>query len=408
MTMAKRSGRRTAGDGALFQRANGLWVATIDLGIIDGKRVRWSGSSMTKERALAKLREARAEHEATGTVGKRSQTVGDWLDHWLEHIVRPTKRPKTYAEYERCVRLHLKPRLGRDRLHTLTPQRIRMVERAIADEHTAATANNVHRCLRTALSAAVSDGLVARNAAEAVTPPTAGESSRGALTVEQATSLLAATSKTPLGSRWAFALLTGTRQGEALGLEWDRVDLTAGTADISWQLQRIAWDHGCGPKVSGEWPCGRKRGGWCPSKHRVLPDGYELRELQGSSLVLTRPKTTRSVRLLPLPPQLVASLKRHRSRDISPGLVWRDGSKPIDPKDDYAAWQSALKTASLPAVPLHSTRHTTATLLLAQRVDPKIIQAIMGHTRAATTQAYQHVDLTMAREALDGLGAALG
>jgi len=406
--MAKRSGRRTAGDGALFQRANGLWVASIDLGIIDGKRVRWSGSSMSKERALAKLREARSEHETTGSVGKRSQTVGDWLDHWLTEIVRPTKRPKTYAEYERCVRLHLKPRLGRDRLHALTPQRVRTVERAIADKYTAATANNVHRCLRTALAAAVSDGLVARNAAEAVTPPTPGESTRGALTVSQATALLAATAADPLGSRWAFALLTGTRQGEALGLEWDRVDLAAGTADISWQLQRLVWDHGCGEKTSSGWPCGRKRGGWCPDKRRVLPDGFELREIDGSSLVLTRPKTTRSVRLLPLPPTLVASLKRHRARDISPGLVWRDGTGPIDPKDDYAEWQAALSAAELPAVPLHSTRHTTATLLMAQRVDPKIVQAIMGHTRAATTQAYQHVDLDMAREALGRVDAALG
>lgn len=396
--MKKASGRRTAGDGSLFQRADGMWCASIDLGYgPDGKRKRWTGRSMSKAKALAKLREARAELSAAGSVSSKTRTVSSWLDYWLENIAKPSIRPKTFREYERCVRLHLKPRIGSEKLALLTPQKVRAAEVAIAKEHTAATANNVHRCLRTALAAAEREGEIGRNPAALVSPPKAKRVVREPLTVEQAVEVIGADED----GRWTFSLLTGTRQGEALGLEWDRLDLDAGTADISWQLQRITYSHGCGGT------CGRRRGGNCPQRVLDVPDDFEARTLAGSSLLLTRPKTARSTRLIPLAPQLVQPLIAHRVTKGS-GLVWTNHGRPIDPKDDAHAWDAMLKDLGLPDVPLHSARHTTATLLMELGVDAAIVQAIMGHTDAATTRGYQHTDLSLARKALDGLGEALG
>jgi len=47
------------------------------------------------------------------------------------------------------------------------------------------------------------------------------------------------------GTRWSVALALGLRQGEALGLRWRHIDLDTGTLTIRWQLQRLAWRHGC-------------------------------------------------------------------------------------------------------------------------------------------------------------------
>jgi integrase len=376
-----------------------MWVATLDLGWTpEGKRKRWVGKSKDKGKALAKLRDARKMRDEMGTVAKQGQTVASWLDYWLEDIAKPSIRPKTYLEYERCVRLHLKPRLGKERLALLTPQKVRAAEVAIAKEHTPATANNVHRCLRTALAVAEREGEIGRNPAALVSPPKAKRAVRGALTASQAREIIAADET----GRWTFSLLTGTRQGEGLGLEWDRLDLDAGTADISWQLQRIGYSHGCGGT------CGRRRGGNCPERVLDVPDDFETRTLHGSSLLLTRPKTTRSTRLIPLAPPLIEALLNQRDTASRIGLVWTNHGKPIDPKDDALAWDAMLKALELPDVPLHSTRHTTATLLMEMGVDAAVIQAIMGHTDVTTTRGYQHTDLSLARKALDGLGENLG
>ncbi|MFM1964902.1 MAG: Rhodococcus phage Jace [Actinomycetota bacterium] len=401
----KNSARRMSGDGSLYLRKDGMWIAALDLGYgPDGKRKRWTGSSRTKDGALAKLRKARGERETIGTPVAKGASVSQYLDDWLESVARPRIRPKTYAEYERCIRLHLKPRLGHERLPQLSPQKIRIMEQALASEYTAATANNVHRCLRTALNDAVADGLIPRNPAEHVTPPRAKKNPRMPLSAEGAAQLLMATVDEPLGSRWAFALLTGTRQGETLGLEWDRVDLEAGTADVAWQLQRLPYRHGCGDR-----PCGHKRGGNCPKRELDAPDDFEVRSLDGSGLVLTRPKTARSTRMIPLAPALVDALRKHRRTRLGGGLVWtRDDGQPIDPKDDHAAWDALLERLSLPSVTLHGARATTATLLMAQGVDAKVIQDLLGHTSVVTTRGYQHSDDTMTRAAVTALGESLG
>lgn len=399
----KQSSRRLAGDGSLYQRKDGLWIAALDLGYgPDGTRKRWTGSSRTKEGALAKLRKARGEIDSLGAPAPKGATVADYLDAWLQDVARPRIRPKTYAEYERCIRLHIKPRIGSERLPRLTPQRVRAMERAIADDHTAATANNVHRCLRTALGDAVADGLIPRNPVEHVRPPRAVRAVRPPLTSAQAAQVITSTAADPNGSRWAFALLTGTRQGETLGLEWDRVDLRRGVADIAWQLQRLAYEHGCGGT------CGRRRGGNCPRRVLAVPEDFEVRRIDDSGLVLTRPKTARSTRMVPLAPSLVTALKRHRGASIGPGLVWtRTDGRPVDPKDDAAAWDALLRSLDLPDVPLHAVRHTTATLLLEQGIDAKVIRDILGHTSITTTRGYQHTDDALARQALTRLGESL-
>jgi hypothetical protein len=53
-------------------------------------------------------------------------------------------------------------------------------------------------------------------------------------------------------ARWSVTLALRVRQGEALGLRWSYVDLETGVMLAWFQVQRIAWRHGCdGPHACG-------------------------------------------------------------------------------------------------------------------------------------------------------------
>jgi Phage integrase, N-terminal SAM-like domain len=53
-------------------------------------------------------------------VPARSWTLGPYLDYWLENVVRPARRPATFALYEMTVRVHISPTLGKYPLKRLS------------------------------------------------------------------------------------------------------------------------------------------------------------------------------------------------------------------------------------------------------------------------------------------------
>src|SRR5699024_5037012 len=179
------------------------------------------------------------------------------------------------------------------------------------------------------------------------------------------------------------------------GLMRDAVDLDEGVIRVEWALHRLTWEHGCSPR------CKYRSAGWCPRRTVTVPDWQESQHVEGA-LWLLRPKSRRSWRRVVMAPMLHEIMRRHLA-SVSGDLVWGV----VDPRDDYEAWKAALDKAGLPHVPLHSLRHTTATLLYALGVPEQTRMEILGHSSATTTAGYTHVDLTMQRDAMRELGSAL-
>ncbi len=402
MTPRKRP-RRERGAGSLYQRASdGLWMGELVVGYrADGRKRVKTVSSKDQATVVRKLRDLRRQLDEHGDIPTASTTVERWLTRWLDEVAAPRLRPNTLVGYRADVRLHIAPAVGRYRLDKLTPAHVRaMGQEIVAKGNSSTTALRCHRVLSKALTDAQREGLVVRNVAALVDAPRRAVSSRGALSAAQGIALLRAVEVDPLGSRWAAALLTGARQGELLGLERDRV---GDVLDLSWQLQRLKWRHGCGGS------CDRSRPGSCPRRELGVPAGFEHRPLDGG-LVLTRPKTKAGHRVIPLVEPLRAILARHL--DAAPanplGLVWtRDDGRPIDPSADSAAWHEALRRAELPPVPLHAARHTAASLLLEAGVDAHVVMTILGHSTIAMSRSYQHVPLGLSTDALTRLGRLL-
>jgi len=73
------------------------------------------------------------------------------------------------------------------------------------------------------------------------------------------------------------------------------------------------------------------------------------------------------------------------------------------------AFKAALRRAGLPEVRFHDLRHTCATLLLRQGVNPKYVQELLGHANVSLTlNVYSHVLPDMGDAAAGAMDAALG
>jgi integrase len=365
--------RRPRGTGSICQRADGTWLATLELPSTGARRRRYF-TGPTKPAVVAKLKAAQAQL-AAGHVPARQQRLSAFLLTWLA-TVAPRVRPTTYARYATLVDKYLVPGLGRVVLSELTPAQVHSFLAAQAAAGTGArTCQQCHSVLRAALNQALRWGTVPRNVAALVDAPRAVPAERPVLTIGQAQTLLAATSGTRWGPLWTVALLTGLRRGELLGLRWADVDLDAATLRVTGALSR--------------------------TKER------------------TPPKTTRALRTVPLAPPVVAALRAQRQwarlARVAAGADWVDSGYvfttptggPLRGDNVHRAWDRELTRRSLPGVRFHDLRHTCASLLLAAGTPPRVVMAILGHTTPDVTLGiYAHVqqaDLTTALARLAGL-----
>lgn len=415
--MAKKRG---AGDGALYKRSDGMWVGRVDIPPgPDGKRKVRSVYSKDRATAAEKLRKLQAEVEAGLITTGPGTTVGEWLAYWLAEVHRENIRPGTRTDYARIINNHIVPRIGSKKLKELKPEDVLAMQKHISKTATR-TSQVAHHILNRAINDAVRFNRCAFNPVGVVVTPKHVKKSRDSFTVSEARAIMAAARQTVpedegpvMGSRWVAAFLTGSRKGEMLGLEWDRVDLDAGAIDLAWQLKQLAWRHGCGTARDDKtYPCGKKRAAFCPERERDVDPGDEFRECH-EGLCWTRPKSSAGIRLVPLVGEMPQLLAEHRAQTAGQPnphhLVWHhlDG-RPVAHETDYQLWQELLVKAGIrdadgPPVPHHRCRNTTATLLLAAGVDSHIVDSVFGHADVTTTRGYQSVDLTMARQAFDNL-----
>jgi integrase len=213
-----------------------------------------------------------------------------------------------------------------------------------------------------------------------VDAPTARRDEVQPLTAADARKILDLAKDLPNGTRWSVALALGLRQGEALGLLWDAVDLDAGTLTVRRALQRQA----------------------------------------GKGLVLVEPKSRAGRRTIKLPDALRDALRTHRARQAEQRLAaantWQDrgfvfcqpNGRPIDARRDWLDWKAVLKAAGIRDARLHDARHTAATLLLQQGVPARVVMEILGHSQISLTLGtYSHVVPELAHEAAERMGDAL-
>jgi integrase len=236
--------------GHIRQRSNGSWEIRYDYGTdpATGKR-RIATATVRGDRKAAEKELRRLLHTLDDGehVDPTRISVKQWLEQWLE-TVKTEVAPKTFERYDEIARQFLMPALGNHLLAKLSPAHIQTAYNAWAvggrrdgkeGGLSAQTRRHIHRILRTALSRAVEQQVIARNPADAFRKrlPKVERREMLTLTADQSAKLLEALSHSRVYWPVLVALSTGMRRGEILALRWKNVDLERGALSVVESLE---------------------------------------------------------------------------------------------------------------------------------------------------------------------------
>lgn len=390
MTKRQRDGgkatRRGHGEGSVYWREDRQrWVVELDLGYIDGRRKRPVRTFKTEREAIRYLAQARQKLATGEPLADARVRFSDFLDHWLEQVVEPSKRkPATKASYRDNLALHVKPGLGHLRLADLRHEHVLAFINGKRDQgYSASTMRTLLVIIRLALDHAVVLERLGRNVATAVKVPAALSEARtvSAWTLDDGRRLLAAAKDTRLYALYVVLSMVGLRRGEVLALRWEDVDLDGATLRIERQVQRI----------------------------RGLPE-----------LVEGAPKSKSSRRKVSLPSYCVTVLRDHHERQAreraKAGAAWRElglvfptaRGTHIEPRNLNRHLAMLCDRAGLAPSGVHVLRHTAATIAYALGVDWRQIQDMLGHSELGTTMNLYVDDVPhLQRDAADRIDRGL-
>ena len=302
----------------------------------------------------------------------------EWLIEWLENYVRPTSKLKTHMRYEQIAHSHLIPRLGSYELEELTPQ---LLQHQIVDmgkcgnKRTGnglapSTLNLIVAVIQDSLATAYSIEITKIYTADKIKRPRIEEKKVECFTVAEQKTLEEAVKNDRRTKTFGIllCLYTGLRIGELLALEWTDVDFEKREISIS----------------------------------KTCHDSKD--ELGRYARFVNPPKTSTSMRVIPIPKQLMPMLREIKKRNRSHYVVG-DGDKIISVRSYQRTYELILKKHGLPHRGFHALRHTFATRAIECGMDVKTLSELLGHKNPTVTlNRYAHSLMEHKKDMMNRLG----
>ena len=352
--------RKTVERNISYDESRKIYYVSMDLGRDkEGKRLKRYQTYRTLYAARAGLRDFLIHREQELNTPKHNLTLGEWLESWMDNIVRPTRAETTVYGYQKIIDNHVLPSLGEVPLLALSPMDIQQYY--IQVQQNANLSSNTlrrhHDLLTSALRAAVRQDKLLQSPMDKVEPPRPQQKEASYYRPEELKRLYSLLEGHPLELCARLAGSLGMRREEICGLKWECVDYER-------QLLRICED----------------------------------RTAYGATVVQKETKTRSSVRTLYIPDDVTLLLQKEQERQAwrleepSEFVVLDRRNQPYSPNALSLAFTRFVRKNDLPRVTLHGLRHSFATVASMQGVPLFDIGKALGHATPATTgKVYTHL-----------------
>lgn len=305
----------------------------------------------------------------------------DWLEEWLDNYVKPTAKERTYTRYREIVSQHIVLHLGEYELNELTPIILQKFITHLLQKGNLKTGaglspnsvNSVITVMQGSLETANRIGLSSEYPADKIKRPKIVEKQVSCFTPAEQKQIEQAVMNDDRIKMFGIllCLYSGLRVGEVLALEWSDIDFVK-------------------------------------SELSVTKTCYDGKDKNGKFCRITdTPKTESSVRVIPIPRQLLPHLREVKKKSSSKYVV-SNGEKIISIRSYQKTFTSLLKRLGIKHKGFHSLRHTFATRALECGMDVKTLSEILGHKNPTITlKRYVHSLMEHKKEMMNKLGKLL-
>ena len=316
----------------------------------------WSAAS-ARERARKLKREVDAGNDPLGELEQEraAPTINELADRYItEHL--PRKRPRSRLEDERLLPI-IRAALGREKVAAVTYTHIDRLHRTVTEERGPFRANRVLALLSKMFSLAIKWRMRPDHPVVGVerNPEPKRERFLSRPELDRLLDALVAEEDAQAANVIRLLLLTGARSAEALGAEWDQIDLSEGL--------------------------------WI-KPHTMTKQAEEHR--------------------LPLSDEAVALLSSIRETAPAKARYVFPGATPFKPRHSIRhAWDRVRQAADLGDMRIHDLRHSHASFLVNAGFSLPVIGGLLGHKTPSTTQRYAHLSDETMRAATKSIGTVV-
>ncbi len=304
-----------------------------------------------------------------------------WLNNWLENYVKISSKHRTYINYTEIIKNHIVPKLGEEEIEELSSYKIQCYITWLLEHGNCKTGkglspssvNLVIAIIQSSLEIAYVVGELKEYISLSIKRPKNVNQEIKCLSIENQKKIESVIlSMRPLKKQRMIGIIlclyTGLRIGELLALEWSDINFESGILSINKTCY-----YGKGK------------------------DGKYGR-------IVDRPKTSTSIRKIPIPKQIISLLKEQKKKSHAIYVI-SNGCSPVSIRSYQQSFSNLLLKNYIPHEGFHVLRHTFATRAIECGMDVKSLSEILGHKNPTITlNRYVHALMEHKREMMNKLG----